>query len=86
MNERVTIDLRKVEPAEYYIKLRFRELWRAWRHGINLPKDRVQPRRVVSFNAGSDSGGGSHYAGEWTVPEGVTGVDIEVLGGGGGRG
>lgn len=83
-NEHVTIDLRKIEPKTYHVRLRFRELWRAWRHGIDLPARRVSP--VISFSAGATGtgggGGGEYYAGQWTVPEGVTSVDIEVFGSG----
>lgn len=74
------IHLHKVEAGSYYVRLTFRELWRAWRHGISLPRSRVRPE--LPFTAG---GGGDWYVGQWTVPEGVTSVDIEVTGEGGAR-
>ena len=87
-NEHVTIDLRKIEPKAYHVRLRFRELWQAWRHGINLPANRVSP--LISFSVDTTGvefigpagcGGEGGYVGQWTVPEGVTSVDIEVIGG-----
>lgn len=89
-NKHVVVDLRKVQPKAYHVRLRFRELWRAWRHGIDLPARRVSP--LISFSADTTGvefigpgggGGGGHYAGQWTVPEGVTSVDIEVVAGAG---
>lgn len=73
-----TIDLRKVEPSSYHIRLQFRELWRAWRRGIYLPKARVDALYPITVGAG----GGDWYAGEWTVPKDVTSVNIEVYAGG----
>lgn len=88
--QHVTINLQKVQPSSYHIRLRFRELWKAWRHGINLPARRVSP--TISFSAGTKEasittigggGGGGEYRGSYTVPEGVTSIDIEAIGGGG---
>lgn len=76
MNEPVVLQLKKVRPASFYVRLRFRELWRAWRHGITLPADRV--RDCYPFTVGS---GGGSYAGEWKIPEGVTSVTIEAFNG-----
>jgi hypothetical protein len=88
--EHVTINLQKVQPSTYYVRLRFRELWKAWRHGINLPARRVSP--TISFSAGTTEagittigGGGGGYGGNYIVPEGVTSINIEEIGGGGGE-
>lgn len=71
-----TLNLQKVEASSYFVRLHFRELWKAWRHGISLPRARVRPE--IPFGTG---GGGEWYAGKWTVPQGVTSIDIEVAGG-----
>jgi len=78
------INLRKVEPSSYFVRLRLRELWRAWRHGISLPHARVRPEIPIAVGGGKAwSEQGNWYAGQWTVPKGVTSVDIEVVSGGG---
>jgi len=81
VNEPVVLRLKKVRPASFYVRLRFRELWRAWRHGITLPADRVRDCYPFTVGAGGGEVAGGRHVGEWAVPDGVTSVTIEAIGG-----
>jgi len=81
-NGHMVVDLRKLDPSSYHVKLTWREALRAWRHGLSLPAGRVQAE--YGFTVGSQGGGGV-YSGDWKVPPAVTSVHFEVIGGGGGQ-
>lgn len=88
---RQVIDLRKVEPHDYWFRLTWREAVRAFRRGLALPAARMRPGYLVTAGDGARGGGGgefaevtgSHFAGEWRVPPRVTQVEFQVIGGGG---
>ena len=76
---RHVVELHPQKASSYHLRLSLREAWRAWRHGLSLPAGRLNAEYGFTVGGG---GGGEYTKGEWTIPHGVTSVEIEVIRGG----